>query len=240
MPYFSFDKIIIGPVTLYVWGIFVALAFLLAYLFLLRKFKERGIESAFIHTLFIVVSIGAALGSKIMGQGGLSIFGGFVGGLLSAFVYLKAAAKKLHFFWPLADAFASIAPLSIAVGRIGCFLIKDHQGAETSLPWGIMWPDGVVRHPVALYLIISALALFFIVRHLKSRFKMPGQLFLAFLFLYSFSRFFLDFTRSTGTPLSDPQYLLFSTSQWFFLLTILVIMIVGKITYNDKRYAGKN
>ncbi len=239
MPYFSFDKIIIGPVALHVWGICVALAFLLAYLFLLRKSKERGIEGGFIHTLFIVVLLGAALGSKLLGQGGLSIFGGMAAGVALALLYLKLTGK-LHLFWVLADTFALIAPLSIAVGRVGCFLINDHQGAETSLPWGIMWPDGVMRHPVALYLIISALTLFFIVRCLNYRFKASGQLFLAFLFLYSFSRFFLDFTRSTGTSLSDPHYLDFSTSQWCFFLTMVGIIIARKIIYDNKKHAGKN
>ncbi len=44
MPYFSFDKIQIGPITLYTWGIFLALAFLIAFFWILKKAKKQGIS----------------------------------------------------------------------------------------------------------------------------------------------------------------------------------------------------
>ena len=225
MSYFCFDKIPLGSVTLYVWGICVAIGFLVGYLFVLKKAKEKEINTGVIHNLFILVLVGAMIGGKLLGQGGLSIFGGIFGALLAGFFYLKLT-KKLYLFFPIADLVALIAPISIVIGRIGCCLINDHQGTETALPWGIVWPDGIIRHPVAEYLIISALILFFILKYLKPRLQKPGQLFFAFLFLYSFSRFFLDFTRSTNTSLSDPHYFGLSTTQWLSLLMIFVILIV--------------
>jgi phosphatidylglycerol:prolipoprotein diacylglycerol transferase len=226
MPYFSFDKIIVSPLTLYAWGICVALGFLVGYLFVFKKAKEKEIDTGIIHNLFILILIGAMLGGKLLGQGGLSIFGGLLGGLLASFLYLKLT-KKFYLFFPVADLVALIAPVSIAIGRIGCSLINDHQGAETSLPWGIVWPDGLIRHPVAEYLIISALIIFLILKLLKPKLKKPGQLSFSFLFLYSFSRFFLDFTRSTGTPLSDPHYFSLSTTQWFSLIVIFATITIG-------------
>jgi len=226
MPYFCFDKIPLGPVILYTWGICVAIGFLVGYLFVLKKAREKKIDTGIIHNLFILVLVGAMIGGKLLGQGGLSIFGGILGGFLASFLYLKLT-KKLYLFFPIADLVALIAPISIAVGRIGCCLINDHQGSVTSLPWGIIWPDGIIRHPVAEYLIISALILFLILKYLKPRLRQPGQLFFAFLFLYSFSRFFLDFTRSTGTSLSDPHYFSLSTSQWLFLVVIFAIIGIG-------------
>lgn len=224
MPYFSFDKILIGPAAFHVWGVCAAAAFLISYFFVFKKSKERGINPNVIHNLFIVVLIGAGLGSLAFGQGGLSIAGGILGATLAAFLYLKFS-KNLHLFGKLADITALILPLSIAVGRIGCCLINDHQGAETSLPWGILWPDGIIRHPVAEYLIAANLAIFLILRFLQPKLKKPGQLFSAFLFLYFFCRFFLDFTRSIGTPLSDPHYFGLSTTQWISS-AIFVIMAV--------------
>jgi len=225
MPYFSFSEIAIGSITVQVWGIFVALGALITYLFVLRQIPQKGIDTKIIHNLFVWVFLGGATGSKLLGQGGLSLFGGAFGVLIAGFLYLKLS-KNLHLFFPIADIAVLIVPISIAIGRIGCSLINDHQGAVTSLPWGIVWPDGIVRHPVAEYLIINALILFFILRYLKPRLQRPGQLFFAFLFLYSFSRFFLDFTRSTGTFLSDPHYFGLSTTQWLSLLMIFVILIV--------------
>lgn len=226
MPYFSFSEIAIGSITLQVWGIFVASGALIAYLFVLRQAPKKGIDTNIIHNLFILVFLGGAAGSMLFGQGGLSLFGGVFGVLIAGFLYLKLS-KNLHLFFPIADIAVLVVPISIAIGRIGCCLINDHQGVQTSLPWGIIWPDGVMRHPVAEYLIISALILFFVLKYLKPRLQKPGQLFFAFLFLYSFSRFFLDFTRSTDTHLSDTHYFGLFTTQWLSLLMIFVTLIVG-------------
>ncbi|MBZ9572276.1 prolipoprotein diacylglyceryl transferase [Patescibacteria group bacterium] len=234
MPYFSFSEIAIGPITLQVWGIFVAIGTLMAYLFVLRQAPKKGIDTKIIHNLFIWVFLGGAAGSMLLGQGGLSLLGGVFGVLIAGFLYLKLS-KNLHLFFPIADMAVLVAPISIAIGRIGCALINDHQGAETSLPWGIIWPDGAIRHPVAEYLIISALILFFILKYLKPRLQKPGQLFFAFLFLYSLSRFFLDFTRSAGTSLSDPRYFGLFTTQWLSLIILFVIIVIEGRFYKKGR-----
>ena len=239
IPYFCFDKIIIGPVIIYTWGIFVALAFLIGYLFVLKKTKKLGIEPDFIHKLAIWILLGGMIGGKLLGQGGLSFFGGVFGVLIAAILYFKLTKTDFKLFWRIADLTAFIAPISIAIGRIGCSLINDHQGAETFLPWGIIWPDGIIRHPVAEYLIISALIIFLILKLLKPKLKKPGQLFFSFLFLYSFSRFFLDFTRSTGTPLSDPHYFGLSVTQWFSLIVIFGTITIGS-RYFFKNQRSKN
>jgi len=246
IPYFCFDKIIVGPITIYTWGIFVALAFLFSYLFVSRESKKQGISSGFICNLTIWVILGMVIGGRLsyifqfpnkyffqpleilkIQQGGLTLFGGVFGVLIAAILYFKLTKTDFKLFWQIADLTAFIAPISIAIGRIGCSLINDHQGAETSLPWGIVWPDGLIRHPVAEYLIISALILFLILKLLKPKLKKPGQLFFSFLFLYSSSRFFLDFTRSTGTPLSDPHYFGLSATQWFSLIVIFATITIG-------------
>jgi len=239
IPYFCFDKIIIGPITIYTWGIFVALAFLIGYLFVLRQAKKEKIDTKIIHYLFIWVLLGGMIGGKLLGQGGLTLFGGVFGVLIAAILYFKLTKTDFKLFWRIADLTAFIAPISIAIGRIGCSLINDHQGAETFLPWGIVWPDGLIRHPVAEYLIISALIIFLILKFLKPKLKKPGQLFLSFLFLYSFSRFFLDFTRSTGTPLSDPHYFGLSATQWFSLIVIFGTITIGS-RYFFKNQRSKN
>ncbi len=244
MPYFSFDKIQIGPIILYVWGAFLALAFLYALFFVLGKAKKEGIDKELIISSFSWLIIGAIIGARLgyvlqfsdyyfsrpveilkIWQGGMCFHGGLFGLLIAAVIYAKFAKVGSRLFLQIADLAVLAAPISIAIARIGCSLVNDHQGAETSLAWGIVWPDGTIRHPVAEYLIISALILYLILRFLRPKFKQPGQLFIAFLFLYSLSRFFLDFTRSFGTLLSDPRYWGLSTAQWLSLAIILGIMI---------------
>jgi len=244
MPYFNFDKIQIGPITLYIWGIFLALAFLVAFFLVLRRVNKQKIDPDIIYNSFSWMILGAIIGGRLgyilqfpkyffsqpleilkIWEGGLTFHGGLFGILLAGIIYAKFAKVSQRLFFQIADLVALVLPISIAIGRIGCSLINDHQGAETSLPWGIVWPDGIIRHPVAEYLIISALILFFVLRFLKPRLKESGQLFFAFLLLYSISRFFLDFTRSTGTLLSDPRYFYLSTAQWLSLAVILGIIM---------------
>jgi phosphatidylglycerol:prolipoprotein diacylglycerol transferase len=110
--------------------------------------------------------------------------------------------------------------LGIFITRIGCSLINDHQGAITSLPWAILWPDGTPRHPVAEYLALNGLIMFLIFWFLRIRLKKPGQLFIIFLFWYTISRFLLDFTRATDTVLADPHYFGLFISQWLSLFVI--------------------
>ncbi len=244
MPYFSFTKITIGPINLYVWGFFVALGFLIGYIFVLKQARKKDINLDLIHTLTILIILGAIIGSRTayilnrldyyfktpidilkIWQGGLTIHGGIIGALIFALVYLAVKKTPKNLILKIADSVALIMPISIAIGRIGCCLINDHQGAETSLPWGIVWPDGAIRHPVAQYLIVANLIIFFILKYLKPRLNKTGQLSINFLFLYSISRFFLDFTRSTGTPLSDIHYWGLSTAQWLSLIIIGIIII---------------
>lgn len=254
MPYFSFDKIQIGPITLYTWGIFFALAFLIAFFWILKKAKKQKIDPDIIYNSFSWMILGAIIGARLgyilqfpkyffsqpleilkIWEGGLTFHGGLFGILIAGIVYAKFAKVSKRLFFQIADLIALVLPISIVIGRIGCSLINDHQGAETSLPWGIVWPNGIIRHPVAEYLIISALILFFVLRFLKPRLKKPGQLFFIFLFLYSISRFFLDFTRSTGTLLSDPRYFSLTAAQWLSLLVILGIIIEWLIFQKEGR-----
>lgn len=239
MPYFSFEKIQIGPVTIYVLGLFIALGFLISLILTLKRNKH---DKNLIIDSFTWLLIGAIIGLRLgyvfqhlnefsniidvfkVWEGGMTFHGGLIGLLIAGILFAKI--KKISFvkFLQVADMFALFTPLGIAIGRIGCFLINDHQGGLAF--WGIIWPDGTVRHNVALYLIIANLIIFFILKY--SKFHKPGSLFFSFLILYSIFRFFLDFTRSTGTILSDPRYYGLSTAQWLSIIIILGIIVIIK------------
>jgi phosphatidylglycerol:prolipoprotein diacylglycerol transferase len=86
-------------------------------------------------------------------RGGMSWFGGFVGGLAAGY----ATIRIKH--WPLVPVLAAATP-ALAVGqmlgRVGCFLVGDDYGKPTSLPWGVAFPRGLPPtfervHPTQLY-----------------------------------------------------------------------------------------
>jgi len=123
--------------------------------------------------------------------------------------------------------------LGIAIGRVGCFLINDHAGAATSLPWGILWSDGIMRHPVALYEILAMAGVFTLLWSLRESIsrqrQRDGSIFLLFLFSYAVIRFFLDFLREEQGALADPRFWIFSTSQWISIFLMIFAFIIWAV-----------
>lgn len=196
-----------------------------------------------------------------LGEGGLTIWGGILGAMLAIWIFLRTAklyenTKRINLpqpllkegenslplgrvredFLKLADLFAPGAALGIAVGRIGCFLINDHAGAITKMPWGVFWPDGMLRHPVILYEIIFCLMVFFLLLWLEKHQKFQGQLFLNFLALYAAGRFALDFFRESAGALADPRLAGLTASQW---ICLWVIFGVAAFYFRAKKFSAE-
>lgn len=91
--------------------------------------------------------------SLLLSRGGLSWFGGFLGGVGTGLWFLHRRRV------PIVAALAAAAPalaIGHAIGRIGCFLVGDDYGRPTDLPWGVAFPEGlppttVPVHPTQLY-----------------------------------------------------------------------------------------
>jgi phosphatidylglycerol---prolipoprotein diacylglyceryl transferase len=91
--------------------------------------------------------------SLVLSRGGLSWFGGFVGGVGAGLWSLHR--RRI----PIVPALAAAAPalaIGHGIGRIGCFLVGDDYGRPTDLPWGVAFPRGlppttVPVHPTQLY-----------------------------------------------------------------------------------------
>lgn len=237
MPYLFFNQIKIGPLIIYTWGLMVGLGFIFAGGLFLWQAKKKGIDEKKILNLIFFLFLGAIFGSRFfyilarpfdyltnpaeifkLSQPGMTFYGGFLFALVFGWFYIK---KNNLNFWQIADMAALAIPLGIFFGRLGCFLVNDHRGTLTKFPWGIVWPDGSVRHPVALYLSLMASAIFLILLTLRTRLKKQGQLFAAFLLLDSGSRFILDFFRA-----DDACYLGLTVSQWLTALIILILLLV--------------
>ena len=95
----------------------------------------------------------APIASLLFSRGGLSWFGGLLGGVGTGLAVLRY--QRI----PLVQALAAATPALAtghAIGRIGCFLVGDDYGAPTDLPWGVAFPEGlpptdVPVHPTQLY-----------------------------------------------------------------------------------------
>ena len=135
-------------------------------------------------------------------EGGLSVHGGVIGGMLASGIYIKI--KKLN-YWKIADMFAPGLALGTAIGRVGCFLNGCCFGiicANPSAWYAISFPHGQLtgittepRHPAQLYMVALNLIIFFVLRGMYKNKKFDGHVFLLWIGLYSVARFFQEFSR---------------------------------------------
>jgi phosphatidylglycerol---prolipoprotein diacylglyceryl transferase len=160
--------------------------------------------------------------SLFLDRGGMSWFGGFVGGLLAGLATIRA--KR----WPLMAVLSAATP-ALAVGqmlgRIGCFLVGDDYGSPTSLPWGVAFPQGLPPttervHPTQIYEAIFLAVLAWVLVRWRRR-GVPDRIVLGRYFLLAGGfRFLLEFVR-VNTRVAGPL-----TVAHFFALAIVLLGIV--------------
>jgi prolipoprotein diacylglyceryltransferase len=127
-------------------------------------------------------------------MGGKTIVGALIGGLFA----VEVAKQILGIKQRTGDLFAIPLCVGIVIGRIGCFLtgLEDHTaGIATSLPWGVNFGDGTLRHPTQLYEALFALALGgYLWRRMRRSF-VPGDIFKRFMVAYFAFRLACDFLK---------------------------------------------
>ena len=158
---------------------------------------------------------------------GKSIIGGLIGGYLG--VKLIKKIKNLNHI-RCGNQIAPAIALSMAVGRIGCFLTGCCYGIETSLPIGIDFGDGIYRIPTQIIEIIFCLVLFgyLLYKQKKDKNLIPGILFKELIMYYFVFRFFIEFIRGT-----NKNILFLSVYQVICLLGFVIIKMQMK---RSKKY----
>ncbi len=228
--WFHLRAVVFG-LDLNVWGCFTFFA-LLAFLFLNHaEGKRKGLDGGLLLDYGLLVSLAALFGARglhewqyyheygskgiafyALWDGGLAMFGGLVAGIGFTFWFIRR--KKLS-FWSFLDTITPGTVAGLFLVRVGCFLVNDHEGALTTLPWGVEYPGGILKHPVGLYLALNfGLALAFVWFVGRKLCTEEGQLFLWFGSYYCLSSFLIDFTRQE----SAEQGLI--VSQWGELIVL--------------------
>lgn len=165
--------------------------------------------------------------------GGSVFYGGAIGGILGAFLYIKMyGLDPIKYF----NVVAVAVPLGHAVGRVGCFCAGCCYGAPTHSSWGVSFPASDVHeqatellHPTQLYevfynLIIFAILLYFFTRNKKHK---PYFFVSWYLILYGVFRFINEFFRGDEYR----GIFLLSTSQWISVVMVIlgVLSLIVKI-----------
>lgn len=135
--------------------------------------------------------------SLFLDRGGMSWFGGFVGGLVAGI----ATIRYKH--WPLVGVLAAATP-ALAVGqmlgRVGCFLVGDDYGRPTSLPWGVAFPRGLPPttdrvHPTQIYEAIFLAVLAWVLIRWRRKGVADVKVLGRYFVLAGAFRFLLEFVR---------------------------------------------
>jgi phosphatidylglycerol:prolipoprotein diacylglycerol transferase len=205
-----------GPLVLHPHFVFETLAYFIGfrvYLYTRNKEKLHPRDAVWV---IVGAVLGAAVGSKLLYWlenpamtlanwnnliyllAGKTIVGGLLGGLIG----VEWMKSRIGITRSTGDDF--VFPLIT-----GCFLtgLDDHTyGVATSLPVGIDFGDGILRHPTQLYeivfLIALGAALFYIKRLIRDAVRRPpeGTLFRLYMTGYLLFRFGIDFIKPTPHP----------------------------------------
>ena len=163
--------------------------------------------------------------------GGQVFYGGFIGGLIAAYIYLKKTKKDVALYAYIITPFI---PLFHAFGRIGCFLAGCCYGIE--MEHGITFHNSpipmandVPRLPIQLIEAACNFALFGILFYLQKKGKCKKTLLPIYLISYSVIRFIDEFFRGDEYrgfvgPLSTSQFI----GVLVFIFGIVMLIITNK------------
>jgi phosphatidylglycerol:prolipoprotein diacylglycerol transferase len=146
----------VGPVTIYYYGLIMALAVLTGYLFALKRAPGYGITREQADGVIAVIIVAGFIGARVYTvvaqpslylqswhaalatwNGGLSIYGAVLGGGVALAVY--AYRKKIP-LWQLLDWLLPSLTLGQIIGRFGNLFNYELYGGPTNLPWKMFVP----------------------------------------------------------------------------------------------------
>lgn len=211
------NDIHIGPVTVHMYGIMIAIGYMSALIISERRGKKRGMDTDILYGIFWCAIIGGALGSKLLYyivsikdilkdpsilwnfQNGWVVYGGIIGGVLASMVYCRY--KNVDFVSYLDLVLPAVA-FAQGCGRIGCFFAGCCYGRETDSVFHIEYwqsdfaPNGVKLVPTQIYSSIGDFAIAFVLMAYAKREPKKGKVAAGYCILYSIGRFVIEMFRN--------------------------------------------
>jgi phosphatidylglycerol:prolipoprotein diacylglycerol transferase len=266
------------------YGVLIAAAFMSGVWLAQREARRRGQDAERLADLAFWVLVAALVGSRVyfilvnfgeyfdpgrflvatpvgriprvlaFWEGGLVFYGGFIGAVLAAVVYMRRHRMP---FLAYADTMIPSVAFGHFLGRLGCFLAGCCWGglAHTDLPWAVRFPPESMAyqafldrpdpasylasggattlplHPTQLYEAFGELALFVLLVFLvRPRKRFHGQVLATWLLAYAALRTVVELFRG---DLERGVYLGLGAGQW----TSFVIFSVGVAVWVGARKA---
>jgi phosphatidylglycerol:prolipoprotein diacylglycerol transferase len=235
----------IGPFTVYSYGLMLVIGFMLSSWLACQQAKRTGMDPDTIFNLVFIAFVSGVAGARVfyvldnfsyylshpveiimLQRGGLAWFGGLISGTISAVIYIKV--KKLSVYRTL-DLVVPFVALAQALGRIGCLLNGCCYGRQAEA--GLYFPNHeAILIPTQLYSTLLLLVIYVILRNLQDKPHRQGEVFYAYLLLYSLKRFFIEFLRA-DTPRTFGNLTIFH----ILSIALFIVSVSGLVIINKKK-----
>ncbi len=247
-------------IDIYWYGIIIALAIMIALLILKLQDGKFGIEFNTILDLAIYLIPISLICARIyyvlfnlqqytnnplkifnLRDGGMAIYGGIIGGLITCIIFCKKRKIKIL---NMLDYIVPVLALGQAIGRWGNFINIEAHGTETNsiFRMGIIENGTYMEvHPTFLYESIITFFLAILLLNIKDSEKIkkdskkqlirkyPGQVTFIYLIVYSFARFFIEGIRTDSLMLFN-----FRISQILSMAIFVVSCLI--LTYKELKH----
>ncbi len=241
----------IGPVTIYGYGLMIAIGIFSAYFLAEYRARRIGLDEEAVFGLTCWAVAAGLAGGKILYYmttfreiladpsllleiaDGFVIYGALIGGVAGVVLYCRRKGLNCLSYFDLAVPSVALAQ---GFGRIGCLLAGCCYGRETDSPIGIVFhaseyaPNGVALIPTQIISSILDFAHFAVLIVFARKYKKgEGQVAGLFFVLYSAGRFFLEFLRGDAERgnigvLSTSQFI----AVFMFLFGCILFFYLGK------------
>lgn len=212
-----FNKITIGPITIYMYGLMIALGFAMALLLTNYRAKKRGMSEDTIFGIFLCALFGGLVGCRLLYyivelpailkdpsilwnfKNGYVVYGGIIGGVLTSWVYCHVKKENFISYFDLVMPAVSLAQ---GFGRIGCLCAGCCYGRPTDAWYGITFthsdfaPNGVKLIPTQIISSVGDFIFCGLLLWYASKNPKPGRVAAGYMFLYGIGRFLIEFLRN--------------------------------------------
>lgn len=245
----------LGPISIYWYGIIIALGAYLGLLLAIRETQRQGLpKETFVDLILWAVPI-AIISARIyyvtfqwsyykdnpgdifaIWEGGIAIHGALIGSVITAIIFTR---KRGLSFWKIADIAAPSILLGQAIGRWGNFMNQEAHGGPVTraflenlmLPEFIinqMYIEGTYYHPTFLYESLWNIIGVILLVILQRTSLKRGEIFLSYVIWYSFGRYFIEGLRTDSLMLTETLRIAQVIS------IVLIIVSIALIIYRRK------
>jgi prolipoprotein diacylglyceryl transferase len=222
LPSPSFNSIDIGPLSLNIYGLAIALGVVAAVWLFGKRLEERGAGTTDdASSIAIWAVLAGVIGARLyhvatdwdrftdnygaipkLWEGGLGIPGGLAFGIPTGLLVARHKGISMSM---AATCAAPAIPLAQAIGRLGNYFNQELYGRPTDLPWALEIDDahllegfasGTTFHPTFLYELLWSLALCAVLLWIDRKYRPPlGQLMPMYVIGYGIGRFWVEGLR---------------------------------------------